>query len=122
MPLTAINQASDELVSALSGLKSPKITSAITKLLRAREAHSEKILTEIKGLREDADRVLKEGFPDSDLSGHKAAHKMMIQEAVIKAERWEFIKTKTLQAIIWIAIIAVGKALWGEAARMLAKA
>ena len=121
MPLSDINAASDELISALGELHSPELTSAMVKLLRARETHSEKILAEIKELREDTYRILNDGFPDGDLSGHRVAHLAWIKRETIKAERWETIKSKTLQGLIWLAIIQIGRILWQELSRMLPK-
>lgn len=66
---------------------------------------------------EDRDERIKNlfnGFPAGDVEGHRRYHEMQIEILAERRKLRAAIQEKTISALVWILIVAVGTAIWHE--------
>ena len=59
--------------------------------------------------------LFRDGFPDGDLAGHRAAHEGVIKQAADRAAMWKSVRERTVSGVVWAFVLLTGSALWEHA-------
>ena len=59
--------------------------------------------------------LIRDGFPNGDLTAHRAAHEGVIQQAADRAALWKSVREKTVSGVVWAFVLLTGSALWEHA-------
>jgi len=66
----------------------------------------------LKGAIEDMRADLKRAFPGGDHDGHRRYHDLIIERETQRIKLRQAIIEKTLSGLVWMALCAVGLAIW----------
>ncbi len=102
--LSAVVQALENLQSSHEDLR--RSHTKVLERLDLIDKHNE--------ARDDRIKDLFSAFPAGDVEGHRRYHEMQMEILAEKRKLRIAIQEKTISALIWIAIVAVGTAIWHE--------
>jgi hypothetical protein len=61
---------------------------------------------------DDINALLARAFPDGDLEAHCRYHEEQVEREQDRKQLWRALRDKTLGAIIWALLAAIGTAIW----------
>ena len=73
---------------------------------------TEPILSHIDKRFDEMETLIRSGFPDGDIEGHRRAHETVIESAAGRAKLWSTVLEKTISGSVWAAIVLLAMALW----------
>jgi hypothetical protein len=76
------------------------------------DEHIDKKLLPLHEKLDELTKLIKSGYPDGDLDGHRRAHEEWIEHQIERKKLWVSVRTKLAESAAWTIVVAIVGALW----------
>lgn len=76
------------------------------------DEHIDKKLLPIHQKLDELVVLIKSGYPNGDVDGHRRAHEELMEHDIEKKKLWASVRTKLAESAAWTIIVAIAGALW----------
>ena len=79
---------------------------------RRQEPQGRAILSHIDKRFNDVETLIRSGFPNGDIEGHRRAHEEVIKSSEARDKLWAAVMEKLITGGVWAAFVVLIGALW----------